>query len=136
MPNARKATATRGERFSSSRSFTLTWPSDVRIRPREDPREAYVVHREVRIVFAYLVGRDPTLEQCGHASDREAASGKRGFAAQDVGGNGEAVLPAQEAVDAGLEFTEQTRDRDRRAGLRELSRMTQEFGGYDSETGA
>lgn len=27
----------------------------------------------------------------------------------------------------------QTRDRDRRAGLRELSRMTEEFGGYDSE---
>jgi excisionase family DNA binding protein len=27
----------------------------------------------------------------------------------------------------------QTRDRDRRAGLRELSRMTEEFGGYKSE---
>jgi len=27
----------------------------------------------------------------------------------------------------------QTRDKDRRAGLRELSRMTEEFGGYDSE---
>jgi excisionase family DNA binding protein len=27
----------------------------------------------------------------------------------------------------------QTRDKDRRAGLRELSRMTQAFGGYDSE---
>jgi excisionase family DNA binding protein len=26
-----------------------------------------------------------------------------------------------------------TRDKDRRAGLRELSQMTQEFGGYDSE---
>jgi len=26
-----------------------------------------------------------------------------------------------------------TRDKDRRAGLRELSRMTEEFGGYDSE---
>ena len=31
-----------------------------------------------------------------------------------------------------LAFKEQ-RDRDRRAGLRELSRMTQEFGGYDAE---
>jgi excisionase family DNA binding protein len=31
-----------------------------------------------------------------------------------------------------LEFREK-RDKDRRAGLRELSRMTQEFGGYDSE---
>jgi excisionase family DNA binding protein len=31
-----------------------------------------------------------------------------------------------------LRFKE-TRDKDRRAGLRELSRMTQEFGGYDSE---
>jgi excisionase family DNA binding protein len=31
-----------------------------------------------------------------------------------------------------LDFKEQ-RDKDRRAGLRELSRMTQEFGGYDSE---
>jgi excisionase family DNA binding protein len=27
----------------------------------------------------------------------------------------------------------QTRDKDRRAGLRDLSRMTQEFGGYDRE---
>jgi excisionase family DNA binding protein len=27
----------------------------------------------------------------------------------------------------------ETRDKDRRAGLRELSRMTEEFGGYDSE---
>lgn len=32
-----------------------------------------------------------------------------------------------------LAFKEQ-RDKDRRAGLRELSRMTQEFGGYDAET--
>jgi excisionase family DNA binding protein len=31
-----------------------------------------------------------------------------------------------------LAFKDQ-RDRDRRAGLRELSRMTQEFGGYDAE---
>ncbi len=31
-----------------------------------------------------------------------------------------------------LEFKDK-RDKDRRAGLRELSRMTQEFGGYDSE---
>ncbi len=31
-----------------------------------------------------------------------------------------------------LSFKE-TRDKDRRAGLRELSRMTEEFGGYDSE---
>jgi excisionase family DNA binding protein len=31
-----------------------------------------------------------------------------------------------------LAFKEQ-RDKDRRAGLRELSQMTQEFGGYDSE---
>jgi hypothetical protein len=31
-----------------------------------------------------------------------------------------------------LEFKEK-RDKDRRAGLRELSQMTQEFGGYDSE---
>ncbi len=31
-----------------------------------------------------------------------------------------------------LEFKEK-RDKDRRAGLRELSRMTQEFGGYNSE---
>ena len=31
-----------------------------------------------------------------------------------------------------LSFKEK-RDKDRRAGLRELSRMTQEFGGYDSE---
>ena len=31
-----------------------------------------------------------------------------------------------------LRFKEK-RDKDRRAGLRELSRMTQEFGGYDSE---
>ena len=31
-----------------------------------------------------------------------------------------------------LAFKEQ-RDKDRRAGLRELSRMTQEFGGYDAE---
>ncbi len=31
-----------------------------------------------------------------------------------------------------LEFKEK-RDKDRRAGLRELSKMTQEFGGYDSE---
>ena len=31
-----------------------------------------------------------------------------------------------------LEFKER-RDKDRRAGLRELSRMTQEFGGYDAE---
>lgn len=31
-----------------------------------------------------------------------------------------------------LEFREK-RDKDRRAGLRELSQMTQEFGGYDSE---
>ena len=31
-----------------------------------------------------------------------------------------------------LEFKEK-RDKDRRAGLRELSRMTQDFGGYDSE---
>jgi excisionase family DNA binding protein len=31
-----------------------------------------------------------------------------------------------------LQFKEK-RDKDRRAGLRELSRMTQEFGGYDSE---
>ena len=31
-----------------------------------------------------------------------------------------------------LAFKE-TRDKDRRAGLRELSRMTEEFGGYDSE---
>lgn len=31
-----------------------------------------------------------------------------------------------------LAFKE-TRDRDRRAGLRQLSRMTQEFGGYDTE---
>ena len=31
-----------------------------------------------------------------------------------------------------LRFKEM-RDKDRRAGLRELSRMTQEFGGYDSE---
>ncbi len=31
-----------------------------------------------------------------------------------------------------LEFKEK-RDKDRRAGLRELSRMTQEFGGYDSD---
>ena len=31
-----------------------------------------------------------------------------------------------------LKFKE-TRDKDRRAGLRELSQMTQEFGGYDSE---
>jgi len=31
-----------------------------------------------------------------------------------------------------LAFGEQ-RDRDRRAGLRELSRLTQEFGGYDAE---
>lgn len=31
-----------------------------------------------------------------------------------------------------LEFKAQ-RDKDRRAGLRELSRMTQELGGYDSE---
>jgi excisionase family DNA binding protein len=32
-----------------------------------------------------------------------------------------------------LRFKEQ-RDKDRRAGLRELSRMTQELGGYDGET--
>lgn len=32
-----------------------------------------------------------------------------------------------------LAFKEE-RDKDRRAGLRELSRMTQEFGGYDAET--
>lgn len=32
-----------------------------------------------------------------------------------------------------LTFKEK-RDKDRRAGLRELSQMTQEFGGYDSET--
>ena len=32
-----------------------------------------------------------------------------------------------------LEFKER-RDKDRRAGLRELSRMSQEFGGYDAET--
>jgi len=31
-----------------------------------------------------------------------------------------------------LAFKEQ-RDNDRRAGLRELTRMTEEFGGYDSE---
>jgi excisionase family DNA binding protein len=31
-----------------------------------------------------------------------------------------------------LSFKEE-RDKNRRAGLRELSRMTQEFGGYDSE---
>jgi hypothetical protein len=31
-----------------------------------------------------------------------------------------------------LAFKE-TRDKDRRAGLRELSQMTQEFGGYDPE---
>ena len=31
-----------------------------------------------------------------------------------------------------LEFKDK-RDKDRRAGLRELSRMTQQFGGYDSE---
>jgi hypothetical protein len=31
-----------------------------------------------------------------------------------------------------LEFKEK-RDKDRRAGLRELSQMTQELGGYDSE---
>jgi excisionase family DNA binding protein len=31
-----------------------------------------------------------------------------------------------------LAFKE-TRDKDRRAGLRELSQITQEFGGYDSE---
>jgi excisionase family DNA binding protein len=35
-------------------------------------------------------------------------------------------------IDALLEFKEK-RDKDRRAGLRELSRMTEEFGGYDSE---
>ena len=35
-------------------------------------------------------------------------------------------------VEAVLEFKEK-RDKDRRAGLRELSKMTQEFGGYDSE---
>jgi excisionase family DNA binding protein len=32
-----------------------------------------------------------------------------------------------------LSFKEK-RDKDRRAGLRELSRLTQEFGGYDAET--
>jgi excisionase family DNA binding protein len=32
-----------------------------------------------------------------------------------------------------LQFKEK-RDKDRRAGLRELSQMTQEFGGYDSES--
>lgn len=32
-----------------------------------------------------------------------------------------------------LSFKE-TRDKDRRAGLRELSRMTQEFGGYDTDS--
>jgi len=31
-----------------------------------------------------------------------------------------------------LSFKE-TRDKDRRAGLRELSRLTQELGGYDAE---
>ena len=35
-------------------------------------------------------------------------------------------------VDDVVSFKE-TRDTDRRAGLRELSRMSQEFGGYDSE---
>jgi len=36
-------------------------------------------------------------------------------------------------IDAVLGFKEK-RDRDRRAGLRELSQMSQEFGGYDAET--
>jgi excisionase family DNA binding protein len=35
-------------------------------------------------------------------------------------------------IDALLEFKTK-RDKDRRAGLRELSRMTEEFGGYDAE---
>jgi excisionase family DNA binding protein len=35
-------------------------------------------------------------------------------------------------IEDGLSFKEE-RDKDRRAGLRELSQMTQEFGGYDSE---
>jgi hypothetical protein len=35
-------------------------------------------------------------------------------------------------IDAVLGFKEK-RDRDRRAGLRELSQMSQEFGGYDAE---
>ena len=35
-------------------------------------------------------------------------------------------------IDEVLEYKDR-RDKDRRAGLRELSRMTQEFGGYDSE---
>lgn len=35
-------------------------------------------------------------------------------------------------IDDVLEFKER-RDKDRRAGLRELSRLTEEFGGYDSE---
>ncbi len=36
-------------------------------------------------------------------------------------------------IDAVLGFKEK-RDRDRRAGLRELSQMSQEFGGYDADT--
>jgi hypothetical protein len=36
------------------------------------------------------------------------------------------------SIEDGLSFKEE-RHKDRRAGLRELSQMTQEFGGYDSE---
>jgi excisionase family DNA binding protein len=44
------------------------------------------------------------------------------------GAGTEARVPIEDA----LAFKER-RDRERRAGLRELSRLTQEFGAYDSE---
>jgi hypothetical protein len=44
-------------------------------------------------------------------------------------------MVAADAIDAELDMATQCFDGARRAGLRELSRLTQEFGGYDAELG-
>lgn len=42
-------------------------------------------------------------------------------------------LKAHASVAGLMGDLKETRDKDRRAGLRELSRLTQEFGGYDAD---
>ncbi len=40
---------------------------------------------------------------------------------------------ASAAPDRGCSIFKENRDRNRRAGMRELSQLTQEYGGYDAE---
>ena len=78
------------------------------------------------------VRRRPIWPQVCVCGGEWPTPGKLGGQFQEEPKSGSLLRPRASSCSAPHSFKEK-RDKDRRAGLRELSQMSQEFGGYDAE---